>query len=153
MATLASLGLSVTLPDGWDGRIYQRRAAAIETQASTHPVLHAANFPLPMERGDFGSGAVERMGPDHVFVVLLEHHPPPPARRCSSRRGWRSPSAPTASARRGCQRALPGQSGAQFFFNEKGRAYSLYVVLGSHAQRERLVPLANSVLQTVEIAG
>src|SRR5207244_10839136 len=74
MASLAALGLSITLPDGWDGRIYQRRAATIETQATTHPVLHAANFALPMERGDFGSGAVERMGPDHGLVVLLAHH-------------------------------------------------------------------------------
>ena len=153
MATLASLGLSVTLPNGWDGRIYQRRAATIETQATTHPVLHAANFPLPMERGDFGSGAVERMGPDHVFVVLLEHHPATATTALFQQQGMALPLGTDCFSPAGLQRTLPGQSGAQFFFNEKGRAYSLYVVLGSHAQREQLVPLANSVLQTVEIAG
>lgn len=153
MATLASLGLSVTLPDGWDGRIYQRRVATIETQASTHPVLHAANFPLPMERGDFGSGAVERMGLDHVFVVLLEHHPVTASTPLFQQEGMALPLGTDCFSPSRLQRALPGQSGTQFFFHEKGRAYALYVVLGSHAQRERLVPLANSVLQTVEIAG
>jgi hypothetical protein len=116
-------------------------------------VLHAANFPIPMERGDFGSGAVERMGPDHVFVVLLEHHPSTAGTALFQQQGMALPLGTDCFSPAKLQRALPGQSGAQFFFNEKSRAYSLYVVLGSHAQRERLVPLANSVLQTVQIAG
>ena len=49
------------------------------------------------------------------------------------------------------QRTLSGQSGRQIFFNESGRAFCLYVVLGSHRQREVLVPLANDVLASLAI--
>ena len=44
-----------------------------------------------------------------------------------------------------------GQSGRQIFFNANGRAFCLYVVLGSHRQRNVLVPLVNEVLATLEI--
>ena len=36
------------------------------------PVAQLASFRLPAETGDFGSGAVERMGPEDVLVCLLE---------------------------------------------------------------------------------
>ena len=39
------------------------------------PVVHLANFPLPEHRGDFGSGAVDRMGSGHVLLVLFEYGP------------------------------------------------------------------------------
>jgi hypothetical protein len=39
MTRLASLGISVDLPQGWEGMIYQRDGG--------QPVLHAATFPLP----------------------------------------------------------------------------------------------------------
>ena len=46
--------------------------AAPET---THAVVHAATFPLPRERGDYGDGAVQRMSDTDVFVALVEFHP------------------------------------------------------------------------------
>jgi hypothetical protein len=49
------------------------------------------------------------------------------------------------------QRPLPGQSGAQFFFTEAGRAFCLYVVLGSHARRRQLVPEVNLVLSALSV--
>ena len=49
------------------------------------------------------------------------------------------------------QRTLSGQSGRQIFFNQSGRAFCLYVVLGSHRRRQVLVPLVNEVLATLEI--
>ena len=47
------------------------------------------------------------------------------------------------------QRPIPGQSGAQYFFNHGGRAFCLYVVLGSHARRNELVVEVNAVLSTL----
>ena len=49
------------------------------------------------------------------------------------------------------QRAIPGQAGCQFFFNEGGRAFCLYAVIGSYAQRATLVAKVNAVLATVQI--
>ena len=87
-------GFSVQLPAAWEGRIYQRatpttaftpknRAAdSTGTNAAragdgwlgeqTRAVLHLGNFALPGDRGDYGSGAVERMGADNTFVAILE---------------------------------------------------------------------------------
>jgi hypothetical protein len=50
------------------------------------------------------------------------------------------------------QRVLPGQSGCQRFFNVNGRAFCLYVVLGSHARRHLLVPTVNQLLTSLDIA-
>src|SRR5205814_916377 len=81
-------GLAVDLPPGWAGRVTRRpvdpappavrtfaAASGRDLTESTHAVAHLANFPLPENRGDFGSGAVEVMGPRDVLVVLLEYHP------------------------------------------------------------------------------
>ena len=51
------------------------------------------------------------------------------------------------------QRAIRGQAGVQRFFQEAGRAFCLYVVLGSLANRDRLVPAVNRVLATFELAS
>ena len=50
------------------------------------------------------------------------------------------------------QRAIPGQAGCQFFFNEGGRAFCLYAVIGSYAQRATLVGQVNAVLATVQFS-
>ena len=49
------------------------------------------------------------------------------------------------------QRLIPGQSGVQRFFSDGGRAFCLYVVLGSHASRRALVEEVNQVLATLEV--
>ena len=49
------------------------------------------------------------------------------------------------------QRVIAGMCGTQRFFTSGGRAFCLYVVLGSWLQRRTLVPVANSFLSTVEI--
>ena len=91
MPTLAAHGIDVALPAGWDGRISVRddgtpvqafSVSATPTPTPTpvatlrsRPVAHFANFGLPADRGDFGSGAVELMGDQDVFVVLFEYEP------------------------------------------------------------------------------
>ena len=50
-----------------------------------------------------------------------------------------------------CRRGIPGQSAYQEFFQDSGRAFCLYVVLGSHAHRHKLVPMVNRVLSGVRL--
>jgi hypothetical protein len=144
---VAHQGLAVVTPKGWDARIYRRSATSGEI---TQPILHAADFPLPAVRGDYGSGAVEIMGPNHVFLSLVEFDS---AEATSPLFNRARPPRITAGefGPDRLQRGLPGQAGAQFFFNERGRAFCLYVVIGSFAGRTALVPRADAIFQTMEV--
>jgi hypothetical protein len=161
MATIRAHGIDVGLPAGWDGRISVRADGAPEAAinaAGTHvatlrsrPVVHLANFGLPADRGDFGSGAVELMGDRDVFLVLFEYEP-----AATGTALFRTAGVPRALTVRGfdpatLRRGIPGQSAHQAFFQESGRAFCLYVVLGSHARRAALVPIVNRVLASVRI--
>jgi hypothetical protein len=149
MAQLSELGLTVDLPQGWDARLFSREAG----DGTARVALHAGTFPLPSQRGDFGSGAVEAMTPDDVLVVLLEYD-----RGCTEKPLFQNHGLPS-SLEAGqfsssvLQRALPGQAGAQVFFCDSGRAFCLYVVLGSQAGGRYLVPLANSLLGRITLEG
>jgi len=161
MPTIRAHGIDVGLPAGWDGRISMRADGAPEaaitasgTRVATlrsRPVAHLANFGLPADRGDFGSGAVELMGDRDVFVVLFEYEPDATATALFRAQGF-----PRALDVRDFEpatlrRAIAGQSAHQVFFQESGRAFCLYVVLGAHARRAALVPIVNRVLASVRI--
>ena len=71
MATIGAHGIVARLPSGFEGRIFVRPAAV----GTTYPVGQFATFPLPDDIGDFGSGAVNLMGPDDIFASLFEYGP------------------------------------------------------------------------------
>jgi hypothetical protein len=154
-------GIGGTLPAGWDGRITIRNDGQLETfrapdgadtfTAQPEPVLHVANFALPEERGDFGSGAVELMGARDVFIVLFEFGPASVGTPLFATRGMPRRLEPSQFDETTLRRGIRGQAGYQAFFHEAGRAFCLYVVLGASAARARLVPLVNQVLATVRI--
>jgi hypothetical protein len=146
---LAGHGVAVDLPQGWDGRIVRNRQALAE--ATTHAIVHAGNFPLPEGRGDFGTGAVELMRDENALVVLFEYHPDAATTPMFRNTGMPRNLSPDWFTRNQLQRTLPGQAGFQTFFNQRGRAFCLYVVLGSYANRARTVTLVNQVLQGVQI--
>jgi hypothetical protein len=160
MPDLRAHGIGVGLPAGWDGRISVRRDGAPDLAISatgtrvgalvSRPVMHLANFGLPNDRGDFGSGAVELMGDGDVFVVLFEHEPEATATALFRSVGMPTPQ-PGEFDPYNCRRGIPGQSAYQAFFQDSGRAFCLYVVLGSHAHRHRLVPQVNRVLAGVRL--
>ncbi|HZQ28219.1 MAG TPA: hypothetical protein VFA94_11020 [Acidimicrobiales bacterium] len=144
MTTIARWGLAAKLPLGWEARIFKRAPEA--AAESTNPVLHAASFALPADRGDFGSGAVDLMGPDDVFVTVIEYDRSAAGTALFARQGLprsvdRSQFSPTT-----LQRMIPGQAGAQLFFSDRGRAFCLYVVLGSWARADALIPKANALI-------
>ena len=142
-------GLALELPRGWDARIYRR--AAEEAGATSRAILHAASFALPEEREDFGGGAVELMRESDVLVMLVEYDPEAAATALFARQGMPRELPPSAFAGNGLQRALPGQAGAQVFFSEAGRAFCLYVVIGSAARRMDLAARVNALLATVQL--
>lgn len=149
-----SEGIDVEVPQGWDGEIFRRTARAArkseEGSEETRPVLHMANFALPPTRGDFGSGAVDLMRSENVLVVLFEYDPEAAGAVLFSSQGIPQVDPNDFSPSR-MQRPIDGQSGAQYFFNSGGRAFCLYIALGSHARRNQLVPELNQVLRTLRL--
>ena len=166
MANLAAFGLAVTTPPGWEGEIYLPRdlgvpagpasvtgAAALAPATAAPapvPILHVANFPLPVQRGDYGGGAVELMGPGDLFVSLLEHPPEEAASALFSHNGLLWPLTIDDFSPQVMQRRIPGQAGCQRFFTHRARPFCLYVAIGSYRDRAALVPQVNVVLATVE---
>jgi hypothetical protein len=150
---LEGFGLAVDLPAGWEGEIYRRASAGdgLRPQgAAEAPVLHAATFALPAERGDFGNGAVDLMRRDDVFVSLFEYDAPAASTPLFEAVGVpRLGDADFDPAT--LQRAFPGHSGCQRFFRVGDRAFCLYVVVGSHLFRHGLVRQANAVLATLRL--
>lgn len=156
MRAIRAHGIEIDLLPGWDAAIYRRSPSSpgsmrVEDDGGdTRPVAHLASFPLPAVRGDYGSGAVERMGPADVLVCLLEFDPSAGASEQFTTTGVPKVRAsdfdPAAM-----QRTISGMCGAQAFFTEAGRAFAAYVVLGSWRGRGELVGRANQALAGVRI--
>jgi hypothetical protein len=108
---------------------------------------------LPAQRGDYGSGLVELLGPGDVFVSILEFGP-----EAANTPLFRSLSAvpaltPDAYRPRQLQRTILGQAGVQRFFSTAGRGFCLYSVIGSIANRITLTARANQILGTIRVAS
>lgn len=177
---LTGHGIVADLPRGWEGAITTQReippsdvarragapqrrtgpggepgeavdAAVAMAGVSAPPAVHLGNFPLPADRGDFGSGAVEIMLPSDAFVALVEYGPEcvdtPLFERAEFPRRLR----PDWFDARGLQRQLPGQAGFQTFFTYRDRAFCLYVVLGERGRARALVDDVNRVLDAIAI--
>jgi hypothetical protein len=145
---LSAHGLTVLVPRGFEGRIYLRDAPTpdydqVQAQPQPaafsprrlahpgrlgwaperpHPIVHLANFALPPGRGDFGTGAVENMGPAHVFVALLEYGRSELGSALFAHVGLPMPTAGQFSPN-GLQRRLAGQAGWQRFFTVNDRPF------------------------------
>ena len=155
-------GLDAQAPRGWYVAVTRRPGAlpprpgtmapsvAALLEDVTRPVLHACTRPLPPDRGDFGTGAVDLLRPDDVFVALVDYGPDVADQGLFERQGMPK-LAPSQFAPNAMQRPLPGMSAAQHFFSSGGRAFCLFTVLGSHARRMATVPRAAALLRTVSI--
>lgn len=150
-------GIRADLPRGWEAALRTAapeppaRDEAATLSAPTAPVLHAGTFPLPTERGDFGSGAVETMQDGDTFVALLEYDQEEADTPLFAAQGLPRRLDPRRFHSRSLQRVLPGQAGYQTFFTEGGRAFCLYVVLGDEEDKLVQVRRAEQMLATIVI--
>ena len=148
MQRLTRQGVEIELPDGWEGRIYRRAA---EGTAVTRRALHAANFALPTNLGDYAVGAVQHMTTGDVLVVLLEFDPGRANQGLFKNQGLPTGLSAGDFSPTAMPRATPGRTAAQWFFSLNDRAFCLYVVLGSHTERAGMMEMVNQVVQTVRI--
>ena len=140
---ISGFGIAVDLPTGWEGTIYRRPHG--------RPILHAGDFALPPNDADFGTTAIEAMGPAGAFAVLAEYDPALAGQGLFSRVDTPWPVRPDAPHPRALQRLLPGRAGLQRFFTASDRAFCLYLVIGTASGPDGPVHRANRVLATVRI--
>lgn len=141
-------GLTLRSPAGWETRA--RRLPPVKVGARGSVMLHAMTRPIPADRGDFGSGAVDVLGSDDIFVSLVEMDAVEAGSPLYADRGMPTVS-PGEFSRDGTQRPLPGQSGGQWFFTVAGRPFCLFVVLGSHARRAAGAARVNALLAQLTV--
>jgi hypothetical protein len=147
---ISLVGMAVTPPTGWEATIYRRPATPGE---QTYPVLHAATIALPPERGDYGSGLVELLGPNDVFVSILDFGPEAAKTDLFQALIGVPGLTPDAYRPRQLQRTIRGQAGVQRFFTAAGRGLCLYSVIGSLGNRVVLTSRANEILGTVRVGS
>lgn len=158
-------GITVDLPSGWEAAIDGgdgdwTTPDGVEAQPETgrpdgstrRLVAQFANFPLPPNRGDYGDGAIEKMRSGDALVVLVELDPASTATPLLAAEGI--PRSLRAADFDPDAVHVPryGATGAQRFFTAAGRAFALYVVLGSHIDRADDVALVNAVLDSMELS-
>lgn len=165
MAQLDAFGIAIDLPSGFEGEIFGHPLgtaaspppgelatfAATSAEDSAPPVAHVATFPLPVERGDFGNGAVDIMSTEDIFIALCEYD-----EASASSPLFEGEGIPQLTsedfATNTLHRSFPHHSGCQKFFHVGNRAFCLYVVLGSHSFRGSLVRRVNEVLSRIDLA-
>jgi hypothetical protein len=144
---LEAHGLRIDLPRGWSGRVFKRSAGGA--------TLHAGDFQLPVDDGEFGDQSTGLMPSGSAFLALTEYRPgaglEPGKGLFASRRIPRTLD-PTNLKTTGLAHPRPGQAGAQHFFTVAGRPFCLYVVVsGARAERRRQLAALGVVLRSLRI--
>jgi len=149
-------------PPGWQVAVTRRAGAepaalgapgarSVEPEGDvTRPVLHACTRPMPADRGDFGSNVVDLLGPDDVFIALVDYGTEVADQGLFENQGMPR-LAPSQFGPNRLQRPLPGLSASQHFFSSGGRAFCLFTVVGSHARRMASVPRAAALVSRIQI--
>ena len=147
MTVLEAHGLRVDLPRGWSGRVFKRPAGGA--------TLHAGDFQLPLDDGEFGDRSTGAMPAAASFLALTEYQPGAglePGRGLFAARRMPTTLDPTAFSVRGLAHPRPGQAGTQHFFTTAGRPFCLYVVLsGPRSERPRQLAVLAHVLRSLRV--
>ena len=158
-------GLRADAPQGWQVSVTRRPGAepssppapgvrgtapGVQQGDVTRAVLHSCTRPMPADRGDFGSNVVDLLGPDDIFVALVDYGAEVADQGLFENQGMPR-LAPSQFGPNRLQRPLPGMSASQHFFSSGGRAFCLFTVVGSHARRMASVPRAAAMVATIRI--
>ena len=147
MTTLEAHGIRVGLPRGWTGRVFKRAAGGA--------TLHAGNFQLALEDGEFGDRSTAAMPLGGCFLALTEYVPGAglePGRGLFAPRRMPTTLDPTQFSPRGLAHPRSGQAGTQHFFTTAGRPFCLYaVVSGSRIERRGQLAALAAVLRSVQV--
>jgi hypothetical protein len=145
---LTAHGLALELPRGWSGRVFRR--------AGGNATLHAGDFALALEDGEFGDRSTGAMPSTASFIALVEYLPGSglePGRGLFSASRIPRRLDPSAFGPARLAHPRPGQVGMQHFFTGDGRPLCLYLVLaGPRAVRRGQLAVLDRVLATLRVA-
>lgn len=117
--------------------------------------LHAADFPLAVNDGEFGGRSTALMPPTGSFLALNEYLPGKglePGRGLFAPRRIPRPLDPAAFGPARLAHPRPGQVGMQHFFTVSLRPFCLYVVLAApRSVRARRLAVLDQVLATLRV--
>ena len=145
MTRISAFGISATVPDHWEARIFRHEGG--------EPTLHAATFPLPPSDGEFGSRATQRMPAGGLFLSLTEYRTGEGIEVTGGLFGNPMPRTLAGEhfSSRSLLQARAGQRGLQRFFSDAGRAFCLYVVVADGAAQGRRLEAVSDVLSSLDI--
>ena len=147
MTALEAHGLRIELPRGWSGRVFKRPGGGA--------TIHAGDFQLPLDDGEFGDHSTALMPSGASFLVLTEYRPGAglePGEGLFASRKVPTTLDPTAFSPRGLAHPRPGQAGAQHFFTVGGRPFCLYVVVsGPRSERRRQLGVLGHMLRSLRV--
>jgi hypothetical protein len=147
VTALEAHGLRIELPRGWSGRAFKRPGGGA--------TIHAGDFQLPLDDGEFGDRSTAVMPSGSSFLVLTEYRPGAglePGEGLFASRKVPTALDPTAFSPRGLAHPRPGQAGTQHFFTVAGRAFCLYVVVsGRRSERRRQLAVLGHMLRSLRV--
>jgi hypothetical protein len=124
-------------------------------RAAGGATLHAGDFQLPLDDGEFGDHSTAVMPSGGSFLTVTEYRPGAgltPGQGLFAPRRMPTTLDPTAFSSRGLAHPRPGQAGAQHFFTTAGRPFCLYVVVsGPRSERRRQLAVLGHVLRSLRI--
>ena len=140
-------GLRVELPHGWSGRVFSDRGGLA--------TLHAGDFQLPLDDGEFGDRSTAAMPELGAFLAITEYRPGDglaPGVGLFEPRRIPLPLDPASFAATRLQHPRQGQVGTQHFFTASGRPLCMYGVLaGSRTDRRGRLLALDRVLRSLRI--
>ncbi len=149
MTALESHGVRIELPRRWSGRIFRRPGGGA--------TLHAGDFDLPLDDGEFGDQSTAVMPAGATFLALTEYVAGAglePGQGLFAPRRIPRTLDPTSFSPRGLAHPRPGQAGTQHFFTTANRPFCLYVVVsGPRIDRPRQLAATGVVLQSLRISS
>jgi hypothetical protein len=148
MTRLSSRGIAITVPRGWEGRIF---VPDLAPPAINLPILHLTDTVLTTERSSYAPELAARAGGAGILVALLEFDHRLADVGLYEPQGLRLPLARERFHQKALQFPSRVQEGHQRFFSEGGRAFCLYVVLGTGPGVDRRLDQANRALASLEI--
>jgi len=153
---LRAMGISLSVPRGWDATISVLADADGDDEGDVReevhcPFVHVATVALPRVRGHYGAGVVELLGAADAFATLVEFGPEAAGTRLFANRGLPRRLGANGFSPSVLQRRLRGQLGSQAFFQEAGRPFCLYAVLGGDEARTAALTELNGVLRTISV--
>jgi hypothetical protein len=148
LTTLASHGISIDIPRGWEGRFF---VPDVPPPAVNLPVLHLTDAILTPQRSSFAPELAARAGGTGVLVALLEFEHTLADEGLYAPQGLGLPLGRERFDPRALQVPSMVQEGHQRFFSSHGRAFCLYVVLGTAGGLEARLRTVNDALATLRI--